>query len=116
MSLLLPRSSGKVAHVELPLHDATRHVAGVCVFRMKLGALFNLDLCPVMNGQPLQMLCKNTQVGVGGAAAAAVGATTTTTITTTTIHTVHQAAGSSAFSAAVTSTAALKYDPYRAAV
>ena len=38
--------------------------------RLKLGALFNMDLCSVLNGQPLQMMCKNVQVRgpVGGAA------------------------------------------------
>jgi hypothetical protein len=30
--------------------------------RLKLGAFINLDLCPVLNGQPLQMMCKNVQV------------------------------------------------------
>lgn len=37
-------------------------VCWVCCCRLKLGALINLDLCPVLNGQPLQMLCKNVQV------------------------------------------------------
>ena len=30
--------------------------------RLKLGAFINLDLCPILNGQPLQMMCKNVQV------------------------------------------------------
>jgi hypothetical protein len=31
-------------------------------YRLKLGAFINLDLCPVLNGQPLQLMCKNVQV------------------------------------------------------
>jgi hypothetical protein len=34
----------------------------VLCYRLKLGAFINLDLCPVLNGQPLQMMCKNVQV------------------------------------------------------
>eukprot|EP00883_Tetradesmus_obliquus_P004533 jgi/Sobl393_1/14888/SZX68548.1 len=28
-------------------------------YRLSLGGLLNLDLCPILNGQPLQMMCKN---------------------------------------------------------
>lgn len=31
-------------------------------YKLKLGAFINLDLCPVLNGQPLQLMCKNVQV------------------------------------------------------
>lgn len=30
-------------------------------YRLKLGAFINLDLCAVLNGQPLQLMCKNVQ-------------------------------------------------------
>jgi hypothetical protein len=33
-------------------------------YRLKLGGMINMDLCPVLNGQPLQLLCKNIQVRV----------------------------------------------------
>jgi hypothetical protein len=31
-------------------------------YRLSLGGLLNLDLCPILNGQPLQMMCKNIKV------------------------------------------------------
>lgn len=49
-----------------PDTDASGVCVGVLSHRLKLGALFNLDLCPVLNGQPLQILCKNVQVGCAG--------------------------------------------------
>jgi hypothetical protein len=43
-------------------HDALLRVV-LC--RLKLGAFINLDLCAVLNGQPLQLMCKNVQVRAG---------------------------------------------------
>lgn len=37
-------------------------IRAVLCCRLKLGAFINLDLCPILNGQPLQMMCKNVQV------------------------------------------------------
>lgn len=34
-------------------------------YRLSLGGLLNLDLCPILNGQPLQMMCKNIRVRRG---------------------------------------------------
>jgi hypothetical protein len=35
-------------------------------YRLSLGGLLNLDLCPILNGQPLQMMCKNIKVSSSG--------------------------------------------------
>jgi hypothetical protein len=42
----------------------TQSIVDMEAYRLKLGAFINLDLCPVLNGQPLQMLCKNVRVRV----------------------------------------------------
>lgn len=31
-------------------------------YKLSLGGFLNLDLCPLLNGQPLQMMCKNVRV------------------------------------------------------
>jgi hypothetical protein len=40
----------------------TQSIVDMEAYRLKLGAFINLDLCPVLNGQPLQMMCKNVRV------------------------------------------------------
>jgi hypothetical protein len=52
-------------------HFSTEHVYTFVIgqsildmmqYRLSLGGLLNLDLCPILNGQPLQMMCKNIKV------------------------------------------------------